>query len=223
MAKYCYYFLLVAFVWSGGCVRRIEGRFATPPTTDFTPIHEEIKRILDYVEGRSTILPEMFSLGRKLKPGEPESNGAPGAKENNLSGTSKVLESLGKMRDRNREVVQLKEAGCLGESNRGLLVLRECEQIATAKERNTVQRLIAAENKDRAGIYNEIARLNRDIPGTNVALVQSLFVLERLRRATASTWIQLPDEGSAYTAALNIGWIRGLSGKVRPNEWVFVP
>lgn len=78
-------------------------------------------------------------------------------------------------------ILQLKQAGVVGENNQGYLEFR-----AAAKEGEA---LVAAENQDRRAAYEAIARKT----GASVDQVGRRMALKRVERAGAGEWVQGPD------------------------------
>jgi uncharacterized protein YdbL (DUF1318 family) len=78
-------------------------------------------------------------------------------------------------------ILQLKQAGVVGENNQGYLEFR-----AAAKEGEA---LVAAENQDRRSAYEVIARKT----GATVDQVGRRMALKRVERAGAGEWVQGPD------------------------------
>ena len=130
-----------------------------------------------------------------------------------------VVEIAGKMRQRNPEIALLKQSGCLGESNRGYVEVRDCDDTKDPEKRNTAQKLLSEENKDRKALYNEIARLNTD-QGVSVSTVESIYAMERLRRAGAGEVFQLPPAGADFDAVKQSALGQRLGAKCVAGAWV---
>ena len=120
------------------------------------------------------------------------------------------------MRARNGEVGTLKHSGCLGESSRGLVELRECEMTRDVEAMNTSQKTVSEENKDRSSLYNEVARMNKNVPEVNVAKIQAIYVMERLRRGRPGEAFQLPS-GPDFDAINASGWAETWKTNANPG------
>lgn len=95
------------------------------------------------------------------------------------------------MKARHEQLEPYYRAGALGQAANGDLVLRDAAQVPLP-ERGRVNALVAAENRDRAALYREIARANghpeweRDIRAT--------FAARFIARAPAGWWVET-DKG----------------------------
>ena len=211
-----------------GCVIRTEHRIDAHITLDIRHIADQAESVLDFVEGKTDVLPGMESapepvsyldaIWSTLSPIQV-------AHADTLKVTTSplVVEIATKMRERNSEIVALKQQGCLGETNRGLVELRECEATRDADQRNAAQKVVAEENKDRTALYNEIARLNRETPDVNVAKVQAIYAMERLRRAQPGEIFQMPPAGSDFDAVKKSALGQKLGDQCQPGAWVRIP
>lgn len=223
-----------------GCVIRTESKIDAHITLDIRHISAQAENVLDFVEGKTDALPG-------VEPSAPAKDGKGKEKAANPGPTSwavraidafnpiqvayadalkvttspLVLEIAGKMRQRNAEVAGLKQAGCLGESNRGYVELRDCDETKDAAKRNAAQKLLSDENKDRKALYNEIARLNSD-QGVTVSAVESIYAMERLRRAGAGEAVQLPPAGADFDAVKQSTLGQKLGAKCVAGAWVTV-
>lgn len=218
-----------------GCVIRTESRIDAHITLDIRHISAQAESVLDFVEGKTDALPGIepaAAAPAKANPG-PTSwavraietlNPIQVAYADALKVTTSplVVEIAGKMRQRNAEVAGLKQAGCLGESNRGYVELRDCDETKDAAKRNAAQKLLSEENKDRKALYNEIARLNGD-QGVNVSTVESIYAMERLRRAAAGEVFQLPPAGTDFDAVKQSTAGQKLGAKCVAGAWVTMP
>jgi uncharacterized protein YdbL (DUF1318 family) len=98
-----------------------------------------------------------------------------------------VVKATESRRARRPELREWKNAGCIGETNQGLLVARPgngCGSESAA--------LIRAENADRRVIYDAFMKDN-NIPATDTVRVQSAFAKARQERSRPNDWIQLED------------------------------
>jgi len=82
-------------------------------------------------------------------------------------------------------------AGALGQAANGDLVLRDAAQVALP-DRGRVNGLVAAENRDRAALYREIARANGHPEWE--ADIRNTFAARFIARAPAGWWIET-DKG----------------------------
>jgi len=215
-----------------GCVIRTEHKIEAHITMDIRHVAEQVETVLDYVEGKTDELPvseespdaesePVSELRRILNALNPIQT----AYASELSVTTSPLarEIAEKMRARNSKIESLKKQGCLGETNRGYVELRDCDAVKDADKRNEVQKLIADENKDRKALYAEIARLNRQIEGINVGKVENIFAMQRLRRAKSGEIFQLPPAGADFDAIKNENVGKKLGDKCVPGTWVTIP
>lgn len=210
-----------------GCVN-IPKKFEAHITVDIRHhIEQQATSTLDYIEGRTdTLNPEPVSLvpapslwRRALCALAPINV----AHAQELKKTSPTITQIAtRMRERFDDVQRIKSQKYAGESNRGYLELRNTDQIANADERNEVQRVIAAENKDRKELYSEVARINKD-QNVTVAMVERVYAMERLRRARSGEIFQLPAEGQDYQEFAGSETGRKLAQQAQPEAWVTIP
>ncbi len=226
-----------------GCVIRTESKIDAHITLDIRHISAQAGNVLDFVEGKTDALP-----GVEPAAAAPAKDGKDKAKAANPGPTSwagraiemlnpiqaayadalkvttspLVVEIAGKMRQRNPDIAGLKQSGCLGESNRGYVELRDCDETKDAVKRNAAQKQLSEENKDRKALYNEIARLNSD-QGVSVSTVESIYAMERLRRAGAGEVFQLPPAGADFDAVKQSPAGQRLGGKCVAGAWVTMP
>lgn len=211
-----------------GCVIRTEHKINAHITLDIRHIADQATGVLDYVEGKSDTLPGMEDAAEPVsfwKENMPSFRLFETAHADTLSQTDSpvVREIAGKMRQRNATIASLKKDGCLGENNRGYVELRDCEAIRDPEKKNETQKILAEENKDRKALYAEIARLNRDLPGVNVSKVESIYALERLRRAQSGEDVQLPAAGENFNAVRESALGKNLGAACQPGAWVTIP
>lgn len=210
-----------------GCVN-IPSKFEAHITVDIRHhIEQQAASTLDYIEGRTDALPaEPVSavpapslFQRTLCALSPINV----AYAQELRKTSPTITQIAtKMRERFDQIQGIKSRNYAGENNRGYLDLRNTEQIANADERNEVQRLIAAENKDRKELYQEVTRINKD-QDVSVAMVERVYAMERLRRARSGEIFQLPPQGADYDAFMKSDLGKSLGDKAAPDAWVTIP
>ena len=83
-----------------------------------------------------------------------------------------------RMKQRLPRIIELKEAGIIGENNQGYLAFVGSQQTDAA--------LVAAENQDRQRVYAAIAKQQ----GTTAELVGQRRAMQLAERAKAGEWIQ---------------------------------
>jgi uncharacterized protein YdbL (DUF1318 family) len=225
-----------------GCVIRTESKIDAHITLDIRHISDQATNVLDFVEGKTDALPGVAPTAavpagdgkgkeKAANPG-PTSwavqaigalNPIQAAYADALKVTTSplVAEIAGKMRQRNSDIARLKQSGCLGESNRGYVEVRDCDETKDAEKRNAAQKLLSEENKDRKALYNEIARLNSD-QGVSVSAVESIYAMERLRRAGAGEMFQLPPAGADLDTVKQSPLGQKLGAKCVAGAWVTV-
>lgn len=94
------------------------------------------------------------------------------AQQANLDISTPAISKLeSSMAARHRQLSPFYDSGAVGMDNNGLISLRDPKKVSI-RDRNRVNQLIAAENRDRNALYTEIAKANghpeweRDIRGT---------------------------------------------------------
>lgn len=108
--------------------------------------------------------------------------------EGNLDADSPVISQLkAGMSARFQQLKPYYENGAVGLANDGGVVLREAGAVPLA-QRQTVNRLAAAENEDRAALYREIARVNGN-PAWEKD-IRATFAQRWIDRAPAGWWVQ---------------------------------
>lgn len=70
-----------------------------------------------------------------------------------------IDKSTAMMRDRHQELSQYYSSGAVGMENNGLITIKD-DKLISLKDRNTVKKLVADENRDRNMLYTELARAN---------------------------------------------------------------
>lgn len=127
---------------------------------------------------------------------------------------------LGKARSglagRYAAVLDLKRRGCLGENKRGYLELRPSDYLDDPETKNVVQRLVAADNKDRKKLYMERARAS----GATVSAVEHTYVAARLQRGRPGEIFELPSKGEWFDAFQASEAGQRLGEACEPGEWV---
>jgi uncharacterized protein YdbL (DUF1318 family) len=97
------------------------------------------------------------------------------------------------MKARFPQLVPFFRAGALGETNMGLLEARDTQSLSLG-DRARLTRILEAENADRMGLYEEIARAN-NFAKEQVETIQKLFANSWRSQAEPGTWIQ-DDRGT---------------------------
>lgn len=225
MRKTALAFVLALIVSAVGCVIRTEHKIDAHITLDIRHIQEQAQAVLDYTEGKTDALPGMGEPAATswLDRGLDLLNPMPVAYAAELKSVSPLVTEIAtSLRGRNDAVNALKKQGCLGENNRGYVELRDCDGLADAEKKNTAQQLLAEENKDRKALHNEVARLNED-QGVSVSAVESVYALERLKRAGAGEIVQLPSAGTEFDGVKASPLGQKLADKCQPGAWVNIP
>ena len=198
-------------------------------TIDIRHVEQQADNFLDYVEGKTDLLPgedetnnedaatvDTSWLQRGLEFFAPV-NVAYAAELNESS--SRVTQIANSMKKRNAQVVALKKQGSIGENNRGFLELVRPEALAGDEEKNKVQAVVAAENADRKALYKELARLNKD-QSLDVTTIEGVYAKKRRERAKLGEHIQLPKAGPDLEALKKSPLAKKLSGAIAPGAWV---
>ena len=206
-----------------GCVI-IPSTFEANIRIEIRHIQEQAGGVLDYVEGTSNELPGLDApsdnqtsmMLRGLRSLRLASVAYAAELNDNTPRVKQIADS---MKGRFAQVVALKKKGRVGENKRGMLELVPGVKIADAEEKNEVQRVIAAENKDRKALYQEIARINRE-QNLNVSTVESIYAQEHLQRARTGEHFQLPAAGGDFEAFKRSPAGQRLGSKCVPGAWV---
>ena len=228
MKKYTAFCATALLAVALGCVIRTEHKIDAHITLDIRHIADQAENVLDFVEGKTDTLPGLEDAAEPLSHrlnflnilNPIQTAHAASLKETT---SPRVREIATSMRERNPKIESLKQQGCLGETNRGYVELRDCAALQEASKRNEAQQTVADENQDRKALYAEIARLNRETPGITVAKVESIYAVERLSRARSGQIFQLPPPGDEFNAVKNSALGRDLDDKCVPNAWVTIP
>ena len=118
-----------------------------------------------------------------------EANAADGDFRVDTDKANKIKESL---RARVDEILDQKKAGILGESMDGLLILKNPGALKSLLLKKT-EKLVAAENKDRDELYEEVLNANK-LPLTQIKKVARSFARSFQGESPSGTWIQAADE-----------------------------
>lgn len=217
--------VLAGLVLIWGCVN-IPSKFEAHITVDIRQhIEQQAGGMLDFIEGKTDTVPS-----QPAKPGAGKTSWLERtwqmvspiqvAYAAELKRSSDEITRLAtELRSRYDQIDALKKKGYVGESNRGYVELRASDRIANSDERNEAQRLVAAENKDRKALYQEVARLNKD-QNVSVSLVERIYAQERLNRAKAGDIFQLPPKGGDFDAFKASPAGQRLGAECQPDAWV---
>lgn len=216
----------VAMLALVGCVIRTEHKIDAHITLDIRHVQEQAEGVLDYIEGKSDELPGFEEgaeptswLHRALDAIDPfETVNAAEMKTD----SAKVKEIATALRKNNDGIAALKKDGCLGETNRGYVELKDCDGLKEADAKNTAQKLVEDENKGRKALYNEIARLNKD-DGISVTKVEQIYAVERLKRGKSGEQYQLPSAGELFDDIKGSDVGKKLGDKCKADAWVTIP
>ena len=118
------------------------------------------------------------------------------ADEINLNLTTPVIRKLiDSMKSRNAKIMQFKDKGAIGETNDGMLSIREMDGLG-GEEIRTVNRLLRAENNDREALYKELTAANKIDPA-DIDKVKSIFAKTHKLKAKPGHWYH--DEKGNWT------------------------
>lgn len=208
-----------------GCVQ-IPKKFEAHITVDIRHhIEQQAGSTLDFIEGKTDTLP---SAATSPAPGGQSwlmrardmlsPIGVAYAAELNAN-SPEITRIATEMRKRFDQIDALKKKGYAGENNRGYVELRGEDKISSSDERNLAQRLVAAENKDRKALYNEVAKLNKD-QNVNVSMVERIYAQAWLKRAKSGEIFQLPPNGEDFEAFKASAAGQALGTACEPDAWV---
>ncbi len=218
--------VLIAVVAAVGCVITTRHTIDAHVTVDIRHIKEQAGDILDFIEGERDTIPDLeadenaeaqsllnhcadfICLTRTVHAAELETSSSP---------AKQILERL---RERYPKIEALKEAGALGENNRGYVELRGADKFEDAEQKNEAQRLIADENKDRKALHKKIVRLNADEADVSMTAVEHIYAFERLKRAEPGDLFQLPEAGEYFEKFKKSKLGRKLGSDCKPGAWV---
>jgi len=97
-----------------------------------------------------------------------------------------------RMKARYAQLAPFLKQGVIGESAKGLLVIRDTGSI-NLKARAEVKRMVSAENSDRTALYSAVSKA-LNITSSELARVQKIFAKEWQKTAPKGTWIE-PESG----------------------------
>lgn len=208
--------ILAVFVAAMGCVR-IPQKFEAHITVDIRQeIQQRAASSLDFIEGKTDAPPA--PAPKKTSWVEPvQAFLMPAAYAAESDAKTGILSSL---RERSGQVADLKARRLAGETNRGYLDFRDDPSL-DAKQRNEIQQLVAAENKDRKLLYEEDARAEKDRNAT-VSMIERGYAMERLKRAKAGEWAQLPSKGVDFDVFKASAAGQRLGADCVPEAWVIL-
>ena len=104
-------------------------------------------------------------------------------------GTPAITQFKTQMSQRHAQLLPWYESGALGLAKDGTVALRNAD-VVPLDQRQAVNRLVAAENADRTGLYREIARANGN-PGWEPD-IRATFAQRWADHAPSGWWIQNP-------------------------------
>ncbi len=102
--------------------------------------------------------------------------------------TPAIRKLVDSMKARNAKIMQFKNKGIIGETNDGMLAIREMDGLGGEVIR-TVKRLLRAENDDRKMLYNELATANK-IALSDVGKIQVVFAKTHKLKDKSGHWHQ---------------------------------
>lgn len=109
--------------------------------------------------------------------------------------TPAIRKMIDSMKARNTEIVHFKDKGAIGETNDGMLAIRDMKGLG-GEEIRTVKRLLKAENNDRETLYKELAAANK-IEQSEVGRIKTIFAKTRISKAKPGHWHH--DENGNWT------------------------
>lgn len=107
--------------------------------------------------------------------------------------TPAVTEIRGNIKARFPQMRPLYESGAVGLGNNGLVVVRDANAVPL-KDRQSVNALVAEENKDRNALYKEVANANGHPEWE--AEIRTTFAQRWASRAHSGWWVQ--DAGGSW-------------------------
>lgn len=100
-------------------------------------------------------------------------------------GTPKIKQIRGTLKARQGQLAAFYKSGAIGLGNNGLVKMHDAAKVAL-KDRNTLKKLLADENRDRNALYAEIARANGHPEWE--ADIRKTFARVWAQEAPAGTW-----------------------------------
>jgi uncharacterized protein YdbL (DUF1318 family) len=219
---------LVAGVAILGCTLRTEHVIDARIRLEIHHIEDQADSALDFISGETDEVPDIKIDEKK------EDNGAwllPAldalapfrtAYAQPTSGSDEAKKHLLRMRERYPKLMEQKEAGYVGENNRGYVQVLDHEGLEADDElKNEVQRLVAAENENRKDYYREIVKANEEIK--SLATVERAYALAYFKRGKSGQWFETPPEGDALEAYKHTAQGKKLGDELKPETWVQMP
>ena len=106
----------------------------------------------------------------------------------------RVLDAMQNRAFNKDDIEEFKQDGCVGENNRGLLVIRPCAKLEKdAEYRALVERIVEEDNRDRKIIMQRVIEVNEEIGPEAEAEVAAVFAKMNRDSAQPGDWIQMPD------------------------------
>ncbi|GAX62638.1 hypothetical protein SCALIN_C38_0001 [Candidatus Scalindua japonica] len=164
-------------------------------------VEEAAEIIIDEIQGEdgtqdNTVNSDQQSYFRKSIPFNLFGNSTVYAGEIDLNLTTPVIRKLiDSMKARNAKIMEFKEKGAIGETNDGMLAIREMGGLGGEGIR-TVKRLVRAENNDREALYKELATANK-IALSDVGKIKAVFAKTLKQKARPGHWHH--DENGNWT------------------------
>jgi len=114
------------------------------------------------------------------------------AQEGALEVSSASIRALkASIKERYPSLIPFLERGSIGEGNTGLLELRDWEALSLP-DKAQAKRLLEAENKDRVGLYDEVAKALQINPD-QMERLQKIFAKEWQGTVPTGTWVEGED------------------------------
>ncbi len=108
--------------------------------------------------------------------------------------TSPAIQALkNQIRDRFPRLVPFFQKGAIGEGRTGFLEIRDTGRLSAA-EKNDLNGLVDAENRDRRALYQEVAK-SLNITSDQIGKVQRIFADKWQKSSDRGWWIQKEDGG----------------------------
>lgn len=184
-----------------GCILVPPRPLPMPTELDIQDLSDQADAILDYIEGNSVILPDLYDapidggeslLGKGLRMLAPIQIAYAQAK-----GISPAMkDAIQSLRARHNALQEIKTRGFAGENYRGYPEILDNDS-QDPEEKNAAQRVVAAETKNRKKLYNEIVRINEE-QALNVSTIERIYAQRRLERGKPAEHFQLPPAGADF-------------------------
>ncbi len=164
-------------------------------------VEEAAELIIDEIQGEdgtqsNTESSDQQSFFRKRIPFNLFGNSTVYAGEIDINLTTPVVRKLiDSMKARNTKIMEFKGKGTIGETNDGMLAIREMGGLGGEGIR-TVKRLLSAENNDREALYKELATANK-IALAEIGKIKSVFAKTYKQKSKSGHWYH--DEKGNWT------------------------